>query len=336
MTAPRAFVTGGSGVVGRALVAHLTSEGREVVALARSDASADALAAMGVRVARGDVTDPRSFDAALRGCGVVFHVAGVNEFCGRDPARMFDVNVRGSLEVVRAAARAGIGRVVYTSSAATLGEEAGTTGREDSPHRGWFLSDYERSKFEAERAVLAEGARRDVDVVAVNPSSVQGPGRAGGTGRILVLYLRGKLKAFVRTRISLVDVDDCARGHALAEARGAPGERYVLNGATLPVEDALAIVARVTGVHHRPRLVPGRVALAAATAVEGAARVRGRTPSVCRATVRTMLHGHAYDGSRATRALGLAYTPVEDTLRRTVEWLVAHGHVPAHGSRRAA
>jgi dihydroflavonol-4-reductase len=216
---------------------------------------------------------------------------------------------------------------VHTSSAATLGEAKGTVGREDSPHRGTYLSTYERSKHEGEIAAFAAARHAGVDLVSVNPSSVQGPPRSGGTGKILIAYLNGRLKAFLDTRLSLVDIQDCTAGHLLAAERGVPGERYVLNGVTLTSLEALEIVADLTGVHERPRILPAPVASAAAAAVEAAFRLRGRTPPVCREMVRTMLHGHRYDGSRATRELGLTYTPVRDTLARTVAWAVEAGLV---------
>ena len=140
---------------------------------------------------------------------------------------------------------------MLTSSAAALGEAHGTIGREDSPHRGTFLSVYERSKHDGERAALAAAPTAGVEVVAVNPSSVQGPGRSGGTGRILIAYLNGRLKAFVDTTISLVDIDDAVDGHLLAAERGAPGERYVLCGSTMTSHEALAAVSELSGIRDR-------------------------------------------------------------------------------------
>jgi dihydroflavonol-4-reductase len=168
-----------------------------------------------------------------------------------------------------------------------------------------------------------------VDLVCVNPSSVQGPGRAGGTGRILIAYLKGRLPVFVETAISLVDVDDCAEGHVLAAERGRPGERYVLNGATMGSRQALELVAELSGVRRRVRLLPGSVAYAAAAATEAGFRAAGRRPPLCRESVRTILHGHRYDGSRATRELGLRYRPVRETLGRTIAWAREQGLVPA-------
>ena len=330
MAEPReaVLVTGGTGVVGTAVVRRLSGDGRRVRGLARSEESAAALAAAGVEPVRGDVLDPESLVRAMDGCEVVYHVAGVNQFCLRDPSPMFTANVEGSANCVVAASKAGVRRLVYTSSAVTLGEEDGTIGREDSPHRGTFLSNYERSKWEAERAVVREAGRLGMDVVTVSPSSVQGPGRSSGTGKVLVMYLRGKLKLWVETTVSLVDLDDCADGHVLAEAKGEAGRRYVLSGASLSSADLMAVMSQVAPGVRPPRMVPAAVVGGAVWASAGMARLRGRTPLVCRESLRTLLHGHRYDGSRAGRELGLRYRPVEETLRRTAEWLVAAGLAP--------
>jgi dihydroflavonol-4-reductase len=333
----RVFVTGASGFIGGALTTRLLERGDQVVGLARSDAAAEKVAARGAEVARGDLLDEESLVAGMVGCEAAYHVDGVNSHCPPDPDMLLRVNVGGAEAAVRAAARAGIGRIVYTSSAASLGEPVGTVGTEDCPHRGSYLSVYDRSKHEGERAVFAAAAETGVEVVAVNPSSVQGPPRTGGNGGIIIAYLNGKLPAFVDTHVSVVDVQDCVEGHLLAAERGEGGRRYVLNGATLHSLQALEIVSELSGVRYRVRMIPPPVARAAAAMAEAAYRLRGKTPSVCRARVRTILHGHRYDGSRATRELGLNYTPVADTFARTIEWAVAEGLVtrPLPGAQPA-
>lgn len=323
----RAFVTGGSGFIGGALVERLRARGDEVVALARSDAAATKLADRGARTVRADLLDERALVEAMEGTEVLFHVAGVNAMCPDDPVPLYEVNVRGAETAVRAAARAGLRRVVHTSSAAVLGEAEGTVGREDTPHRGTFLSDYERSKHLGEAAALAAGRAAGIEVVSVNPTSTQGPGRAGGTARFLIAYLDGRLPVFVDTRLSIVDIADCVAGHLLAAERGTPGERYVLAGATLTSEEMLAVLTELTGPRRRPILVPRPVALAAGVAAERAFRIVGRRPPICAAMIRTLLHGHAYDGSKAERELGLRYTPALETLRKTLEWARAAGLV---------
>jgi dihydroflavonol-4-reductase len=323
----RSFVTGGSGFIGGALVSRLAERGDEVVALARSSAAADALTARGARVVRGDILDEAALRAGMEGCDEVFHVAGMNTHCPRDPALLLRVNVEGTEAAVRAAAAAGVRRMVLTSSAASLGEAPGTVGREDTPHRGTYLSVYERSKRLGEDAAFAAARDRGLELVAVNPSSVQGPGRSAGNGKIVIDYLNGRLKAFVDTYISVVDVADCVEGHVLAATRGRPGERYVLNGATITSDEALALLQELSGFREDVRMLPPALVRAAAALGEAAYRAGRRTPSMCRARVRTILHGHRYDGSRACRELGLVYTPVAETFRRTIDWAVSAGLV---------
>jgi dihydroflavonol-4-reductase len=323
----RVFLTGGSGLIGGALGARLVERGDEVVALARSDTAERTLAGRGMRVVRGDLLDEDALAAGMAGCEVVYHVAGMNTLCPDDPAALLHVNVRGAETAVRAAARAGVPRVVLTSSAASVGEAPGTVATEATRHRGSFLSVYERSKYEGELAAFAAARRAGVELVSINPSSVQGPGRAGGTGRIMIAYLNGRLPAFLDTQVSIVDIADCVEGHLLGAERGVPGERYLLNGATLSSREALETFAAISGVRRRVRFLPPRVAGAAAALVEAAYRARGRHPPVCREMVRTLVHGHRYDGSRAERELGLRYTPIAETFRRTIEWAEREGLV---------
>ena len=321
----RVFVTGGTGVIGGALVARLLERGDEVVALARSDASEAALSARGARVVRGEAYDEDALARGMDGAEQAYHVAGINELCVEDERPLQRVNVEGAVAAVRAAKRAGVPRLVHTSSAATLGEPPGVVGNEDTPHRGWYLSAYERTKTEGERAALQAARELGQHLVCVNPSSVQGPGRAGGTARFLLAFLDGRLKLFVDTHVSMVDIADCVEGHLLAAERGADGERYVLNGMTLTISEALALATDVAGVERSPRLVPRRLATVAASVVERAFRLARRHPPVCREMVGTLLHGHMYDGSRAQRELGLRYTSPRETVRRTVEWAKAEG-----------
>jgi dihydroflavonol-4-reductase len=321
----RVFVTGGTGLIGGALITSLLSRGDQVVGLARSDAAATELGDRGVIVRRGDIDDEPALAAAMEGCSLAFNLAGVNKFCVTDLEPMRRANVAGAVAAVRAAATAGVGRLVHTSSAATIGEPAGAVGDEWTQHRGWYLSNYERTKTEGERAAVVAAREAGQDVVYVNPSSVQGPGRARGTGRFLLAFLDGRLRVFVDASFSLVDIRDCIQGHLLAAERGQPGERYLLSGIRLTMTEALALAADIAGIRRRPLIAPRAVATVGGAAVERWCRLRGRQPPVCRELVRTLLHGHRYDGSRAERELGLRYTPARDTLTATIEWARSAG-----------
>jgi dihydroflavonol-4-reductase len=276
--------------------------------------------ARGAEPLRADALDEDLIAEGMKGCAVGYHVAGVNSHCPHDPDELMRVNVGGAEAAVRAAARAGVPRVVLTSSAASVGEAKGTIGHENSPHRGYYLSLYDRSKHEGEQRAFDTGRRLGVEVVALNPSSVQGPGRAAGNGKLLIDYLNGKLPVFVDVYISVVDIADVTAAHLLAADRGRAGARYVLNGATVPTREVIDIVSGLTGVRAPVRMAPPVVARSVAAIAEGAGRARGKTASMCRARMRTILHGHRYDGSRASRELGLEYTPLPETFRRTIAW----------------
>jgi dihydroflavonol-4-reductase len=316
----KALVTGATGYVGGSVFDHLVAAGHDVAATVRSESAAQDIRSRGGRPIEASLEDPGALVRAMKGSDVVFHAAGVNEFCLPDPAEMFAANVEGSANVVRAALRAGVAKVVYTSSAVTIGEPAGAVGDETMVHRGWYLSEYERSKVEAERAVAIEAEDLGVNVVSVNPASVQGPGRVTGTARLLLAFLKGRLRYLPDTRATILDVDDCARGHLAAAEQGAKGARYLLAGATVSTGDMAVLLASAAGVDIRFQSLPPSVARVAGTIVGGAYRMAGKQGPICPEMIRTMLHGHAFDGSRAERELGISYTPLADTFERMVAW----------------
>lgn len=321
------LITGATGFVGSAILDRLVARGSRVRALTRTPEGEATLRERGAEPVRGDILDRPSLRTAFEGADVVYHVAGANAFCLPDPSPLYSMNVDGTRAVVDAAADAGVRRIVYTSSAATIGEATGVHADETTPHRGEFLSHYERSKWEAEIVALETADRRGVELICVNPASVQGPGRVRGTAKLLIGYLNGTLKALIDSQMSVVDIDDCAEGHLLAETNGVPGERYILSGATLTVREAVELMGSVAGITDPPRVIPARAATALASVTGTVGRIRRRRAPLCTEMMRTLLHGHAYDGSRATRDLGLRYTAIEDTLRRTYDWYVANGHV---------
>ncbi len=316
------LVTGATGVVGGAVLRHLAEQGGDLRALVRSAEAAEAVAARGAYPVRGDITDPATLPAAMAGVDLVYHVAGLNVMCPRRPARLDRVNVDGAVNVVRAARRAGVRRLVHTSSAAVIGEKRGEIGAEDTPHRGTYLSHYDRSKHLGEQALVVEAGQEagDMELVIVNPSSVQGPGRVTGTGKLILDLVNGRLPVMVDTWVSIVDIDDCARGHLAAAARGEPGRRYVLNSFSLPIRQAVEILGEQLGRTLSVRYLPRPVAYGAGAAIEGLWRLRRRRPPFCREMVRTISHGHRYDGSRAVRELGLSYLRPEEFLGRLVDW----------------
>jgi dihydroflavonol-4-reductase len=277
-----------------------------------------------VELALGDLGDEESLARAADGCEVVYHVAGVNQLCLPDPTPLYRINVEGTRHLLHAAQRAGVRRVVYTSSAATLGADPGRRLDESAPPPQRLTSQYAYSKLQAEQVALGFTA---IEVVALNPSSVQGPGRVTGTARVFLDYLNGKLPFDMPSRFGICYTEDCVNGHLLAETRGRPGQRYVLNTGTLSNREAIDLIAVIAGLTDRPRTLPLPLAMVAAACLESLARVRGTRPVLCREAVRTVGQPHLYDGSRAERELGLRYTPVREAMEATVRWYVEQGLV---------
>jgi len=320
------FLTGGTGFIGGHLLRRLLRDGRDVRALVRSEGAAAELLRFGAEPLVGDLRDEGVMRSGMAGSEIVFHVAGLNEPCPRDLVQMYRVNVDGVRSVVRSAAAAGVRRVVMTSSVAAVGEPAGAVAREDTPHSGEFLSHYARSKFLGEVAGFEEGERHGIEVVAVLPSSVQGPGRDTGSAKILRYALSSSRPLLIDATLSIVDIDDCTAGHLLAAERGEAGERYLLSGSSLTTLDVVEVIAEVTDREIHPIRVP-RALLRAAMPVAALAGPWVGRGLVCGDMVRTLLHGHRVDGSRAERELGLVYTPFPETVVRTYHWFVEEGLV---------
>lgn len=323
----RAFITGASGLVGGHLLAGLVDEGWSVVALARSSEAARTIAARGGVAVRGDLLDATGLATLMKGAEVVFHVAGVNDTCPRDPDLMNRVNIEGTRSVIRAAGAAGADRVVYTSSAAAIGEPVGIVATEETAHSGVFLSPYARSKYLAEIAAFAEADEQEIDLVAVNPSSVQGPDRVTGSAEILIRILKSERPVLVDTNLSIVDIEDCTNGHIAAASLGEPGKRYLLSARSITVADAVSSVADVLGHPIRPRWISPGIVKSIGLPVAWAAGKVTPDRGICPALVRTLLHGHRFDSSRASSDLGITFRPAWETLGRTAEWLDREGYL---------
>src|SRR5665213_2885081 len=244
------LVTGASGFVGSAVMRALLAQGRAVRVLVRPRSDKFNLQNLAVERREGALEDPASLAAALSGCGALYHVAADYRLWVKDPAAMYRANVDGTRALLQAAGRAGVERMVYTSSVATLGTHAdGTPADEDTVATlDDMIGHYKRSKFMAEQAVN-ELAAAGLPVVIVNPSTPVGPGdiKPTPTGRLIVDALTGRRPAYVDTGLNIVHVDDVAEGHLLAYQRGTIGRRYVLGGDDMSLREILTECARVSG-----------------------------------------------------------------------------------------
>lgn len=309
-----AFVTGGSGFVGAAVLRHLVAAGTRVKALVRSVATAETVAALGAEPVRGDLLDLDALTSGMAGCRTVFHVAGLNTMCPDRSRDLFVTNVVGTRLVVEAAAAARVRRVVVTSSV--------TAG-------GVPRSRYARSKAVSEAVAFQKGIARDVEVVAVRPVSVQGPGRTEGSARLLLALARMRRPLLVNTAISLIDVDDCAQSHLLAAVKGRPGSAYVISCGSIATREAVATVGGAIGRQIRPLMVPKALAWALLFGPAMAGDVWPGSVGFCRDALATLLTEHHHDGSAAAAELGLVYRSPAATLERAVRWYQQVGLVPA-------
>jgi dihydroflavonol-4-reductase len=306
-------VTGASGFVGAHVAAALLRSGHAVRALVR-DARRVAPALTGdVEVVEADVLDAAAMRSAMRGCSLLFHVAGL--VGARPAARVWDVNARGPVLAVEAAAAAGVGRVVVTSTCTTIGPGIGRTER--SPGRSLGFA-YVDSKRAGERAALAEGAARGVDVVVVNPTYMLGAAldRASGvspSARVVANYLAGRLPLVLDSTNNFSDVADVAHGHVLAAERGRPGERYLLGGHDLRWPELIASVQAVSGVRDPVLVVPPWPA-------RRVLRPWGREPAGATEGLRMMAQDWSYSSAKAVAELGYAIRPLSDSVPPTVEW----------------
>ncbi len=325
------LVTGGTGFIGANLVRALVADGHRIRVLARPGSDRRGLSGCPVELVPGDLLEPESLRRGVAGCRLVFHVAADYRLWTRDPAALYRTNVEGTRNVLEAAARAEVERVVYTSTVGTLGiPKDGSLGTETTPVRfEEMVGAYKRSKFLAER-VAEEFAAKGLPVVIVNPSAPVGPWdvKPTPTGQMIVDFLKGRMFATLDTGLNLVHVRDVARGHILAAEKGRVGEKYILGRQNCSLTEIFDLLASLTGVPPPRRRVPYSLAWLGALAMEGAARLSGTPPRVSLTAVR-MAKKHMYFSSeKAVRELGLPQTPVEQALRNAVEWFVAHSYVP--------
>ncbi|MHC4820382.1 MAG: NAD-dependent epimerase/dehydratase family protein [Planctomycetota bacterium] len=316
------LVTGSTGFVGYHLVKRLRDQGRAVRALVRASTDAGPVERLGAEVVRGDVTDTTSLEAAAKGCGRLFHVAGYVGFEKTDEPRLQAVNVGGVRNAVVAARANGIGLLVVTSSVAAVGGGEGTDPvDEDQPWSGDDRTGYAATKRAGEDEAR-EAAGDGLDVVCVNPGIVLGPedDRISTGGEYVQMAARGKLPFAVNMLQGFVDVRDVADGHLLAAERGRSGERYILNTDSVAMPDFVERVTAAAGERKRPLVIPRWVLPPAAVFTEAWGRLRGRPAALTRERARLARRNAAFSGDRARRELGWSPRSLDETIADTVEW----------------
>ena len=326
------LVTGATGFVGSAVLRALIRRGEPVRALVRPSSSLRLLEGLPVQIVTGDLDEPASCRGALRGCDALFHVAADYRLWVPQPEPMYRTNVDGTRELLLAGAEAGMQRIVYTSSVATLGLRADHLPSDETTPATLadMIGHYKRSKFLAEQAVRELVAGSGLPVVIVNPSAPVGPAdaRPTPTGRVVLEAARGRIPAFVDTGLNLVHVDDVADGHLLAFEHGRIGERYILGGDNLSLREMLAEIARLVD-RKPPRLqLPPRALLPVAFLAEAIARLGiGGEPLVTADGVRMARKPMYFTSAKAERELGYRSRPAAEGLRDAIHWYRSCGYL---------
>jgi dihydroflavonol-4-reductase len=276
----------------------------------------------------GDLRDPDSLRRAVEGCELVFHVAADYRLWSKHPADLYASNVDGTRNLLEAAARAKVERVVYTSTVGCIGMPAGRSGDEQTPVSiADMAGHYKRSKWLAEQVAL-EKAAAGLPVVIVNPTAPVGDHdwKPTPTGKIIVDFLRNKLPAFVDTGLNLVDARDTAIGHLLAAEKGRSGERYILGGENLTLEQILGRLSALSGKAAPTIKIPYSIAYAAGAITTALAQVTGRPPLAPLEGVKMARKKMFVTNDKAARELGFAPRPVEGALKRAIDWFRANGY----------
>jgi dihydroflavonol-4-reductase len=324
------LVTGASGFVGSAVARKLAARGYTVRALVRTSSPRTNFADFPCELAEGDMRDAAAMTRAAQGARYLFHVAADYRLWARDSEDIVRNNREGTRATMQAALAAGVERVVYTSSVATLKPRSGRAAEETSRHdESTAPGAYKRSKVVAERLVEEMVREAGLPAVIVNPSTPIGPRdvKPTPTGRIIVEAASGRMPAFIATGLNLVHVDDVAEGHLLALERGAVGRSYVLGGEDVGLQEMLAVIARLTGRRAPGVQLPRTPLYPLAYAAEAVASVTGREPFLTVDALKMAKYHMFFDSSRAARELGYGARPYQEGLADAITWFRSAGYV---------
>ncbi|HYA12814.1 MAG TPA: hopanoid-associated sugar epimerase [Syntrophales bacterium] len=328
----KTLITGATGFVGSAVLRQLIKAGHSVRVLVRPKSNRQNIAGLPLETVTGDLTDQASLDRAIAGCSYLFHVAADYRLWAPNPQEMYETNVIGTRNIMLAAVHAGVRRIIYTSSVATLGlTPDGSPADENTPvSLADMIGPYKRSKFMAEAEVKQLVEEQGLPVVIVNPSTPVGPRdiKPTPTGRMIIDAASGRMPAYVNTGLNLVHVDDVAIGHLLAWERGEIGERYVLGTVDMTLKEILTELAAITGRRPPGIRLPHSLALPIAYLTEAWAWMTGgNEPRITRVGVRLAKKKMFFSAEKARRLLGFRPRPIQEALYDAVDWFRQRGYL---------
>lgn len=323
------LITGATGYLGSRLVESLTGQGHAVRALCRSMPSYPLFNKSGVSISIGAIEDTASLDRAMDGIEKVYHLAAYARIWSKDKDRYRALNVTGARNVLEAARKAGVRKVLHVSTAGVVGPSREKPMNEVMPRNADFFNRYERTKWESEQ-VCYEFSRNGLPVTIVNPSRIYGPGLDTGSNpvtKLIELYMKGRWKIIPGRGDDIGSycyVDDVVEGLVGGMEKGRDGERYLLGGVNASFNELLQLVSRISGVHNRARHVPFSILEAFSYAQLVLAKATGKPPMITPDWVRKYQYHWAVDSSKAMRELGYKIRPLEDGVAQTIAWLREH------------
>ena len=326
----KALVTGAAGFIGSNVVRILLEEGVDVRGMILPGEDQRNLAGVEIEKVEGDVLDPSSLDRALKSCDTLFHLAAIYQIWLKDRSRFFKVNLQGSRNMLWAARRAGLEKVVYTSSIAAIGiKPGGAVSNEETEFNQYDLAnDYILTKYLSQEEALTF-AREGLPLVVVNPAFPFGEGDVvpTPTGKMIVETANRGTPVFFKGGMNIVDVKDVARGHVLAARKGEVGEKYILGNENFSIKRFLRLVAKLAGVRPPALYMPVGMARAIGYIMERQATAKGKPPLTTSKEVPYAAQYLYFDVTKAREKLGLVSTPIEESLKRSIEWFRKEGYI---------
>lgn len=328
----KTLVTGAAGFIGCHVVRLLLDEGREVRAMLAPGEPDDNLQGLDVEMVTGDIRDRDAMDRHTKGCDTVYHLAAIYKLWMPDPNVIYDVNINGTEVVMEAALRHDVEKVVYTSTIAAIGIADGDAlSNEETPFNQWKCgNDYVLSKYMAQRLTENMARNRDLPVVLVNPSFPYGERDRvpTPTGHVIIQVARQAFPAFIPGGINVVDVEDVALGHVLAEKKGRIGERYLLTNTNISNRDFMRTAAEIAGASPPKITIPAKPAVAVGHVAEFVADHITHRPPFMTAGGITYGSQHLYfDNTKTQKELGLTFRPFRESLERAIHWFGANGYI---------
>lgn len=326
----KSLVTGANGFIGSAVTRCLLAAGHEVRCLIRPGSDRSNIDGLPIEISEGDLRDIGSLKRAITNCENLFHLAADYRLWVPNPDTMYDINVKGTQTLILAAAEAGLRRIIYTSSVATMGLNSdGSPANEETPSSLVNMTGhYKRSKFIAEQVVQHLTNKHELPLVIVNPSTPIGPRdvRPTPTGRIVVDTLCGRMPAYMNTGLNIAHVDDIARGHLLAYMYGKPGERYILGGEDMDLLQILQTIDKISGKKMKRIKIPAMLIFPIAWIMEKIAIITNVEPRASIDSIRMAQKKMFFSSEKAIRELGYQYRPSTEGIKDAVTWFENNGY----------